>query len=131
MLDTFDGGRSNAFWDIVRGDETWVYWFDPKTKQWSQQLIPIRQRPPMTFLHSHTIAKQMIAVFVRRIGHIATIPLATQSTVLPMTMSEHSAQNSYYGKPSSLKQTFAISQHTRHSWIQAHHSVVRGMLRPF
>ena len=57
--------------------------------------------------------------------------LQGQVSVLPMTMSEHSAQNSCYGKPSSLKQTFAISQHARHSWMQVYHSVVRSMLRPF
>jgi len=37
MLDKFDGGRSNAVWDIISGDETWVYCFDPETKQQSQQ----------------------------------------------------------------------------------------------
>ena len=36
MLDKFDGRRSNAVWDIVSGDETWGYCFDPKTKQHSQ-----------------------------------------------------------------------------------------------
>ena len=25
MPDKFDGGRSNAVWDIISGDETWVY----------------------------------------------------------------------------------------------------------
>jgi len=45
MLDKFDGRRSNAVWDIVSGDETWGYCFDPKTKQQSQQWIPIGQRP--------------------------------------------------------------------------------------
>ena len=52
------------------------------------------------------------------------------SSVLPMTTWEHSPQNLCYGKPSSLRQTFAISQHARHSWMQAHHSVVRSMLMP-
>jgi len=37
MLEKFDGGRSNAVWDIVSGNETWVYCFDPETKQQSQQ----------------------------------------------------------------------------------------------
>ena len=77
----FDGGRSNAVWDIVSGDETWVYCFHPETKQQSQQWIPIGQRPPQKFLRSRTVAKQMIAMFVRRAGHVATIPLVTQSTV--------------------------------------------------
>ena len=81
MLEKFDGGRSNAVWDIVSGDETWVYCFHPETKQQSQQWIPIGQRPPQKFLRSRTVAKQMIAMFVRRAGHVATITLVTQSTV--------------------------------------------------
>ena len=81
MLDKFDGGRSNSVWDIMSGDETWVYCFDPETKQQSQQWIAVGQRPPQKFLRSRTVAKQIIAVFVRRAGHVATIPLVTQSTV--------------------------------------------------
>ena len=56
MLDKFDGGRSNAIWDIVTGDETWVYCFDPETKQQSQEWISVGQRPPQTFLRSRTVA---------------------------------------------------------------------------
>ena len=33
MLDKFDGRRSNAVWDIISGDETWVYCFDLETTQ--------------------------------------------------------------------------------------------------
>ena len=42
VLEKFDGGRSNPVWDIISGDETWLYCFDPETKQQSQQLIPVR-----------------------------------------------------------------------------------------
>ena len=45
MLDKFDGGRSNAVWDITSGDKTWVYCFDPETKQQSEQWIAVGQRP--------------------------------------------------------------------------------------
>ena len=31
MLRTFDRGRSPRVWDIVTGDETWVYRYDPET----------------------------------------------------------------------------------------------------
>ena len=81
MLEKFDGGKLNAVWEIVSGDETWVYCFDLETKQQSQQWIPVGQRPPQKFIRSRTIAKQMIAVFVSRAGHVATIPLVTQRTV--------------------------------------------------
>ena len=32
MLRKFAGGRSPRVWDIVSGDETWVYQYDPETK---------------------------------------------------------------------------------------------------
>ena len=57
MLEKFDGGKSNAVWEIVSGDETWVYCFDPETKQQSQQWIPVGQRTPQKVIQSRTIAK--------------------------------------------------------------------------
>ena len=36
MLRKFDGGRSPRVWNIVTGEETWVYEFDPETKQQSE-----------------------------------------------------------------------------------------------
>ena len=35
MLRKFDGGRSPRVWDIVTGDETWAYEYEPETKQQS------------------------------------------------------------------------------------------------
>ena len=35
MLRKFDGGRSPRALDIVTGDETWIYQYDPETKQQS------------------------------------------------------------------------------------------------
>ena len=81
MIEKFDRGRSIAVREIVSGDETWIYSFDPETKQQSQQWTPVGQKPPQKFACCRTIAKQMIAVFVSRVGHVATIPLVTQRTV--------------------------------------------------
>ena len=35
MPTKFDGGGSKRVWDIVTGDETWIYQYDPETKQQS------------------------------------------------------------------------------------------------
>ncbi|GBP78546.1 hypothetical protein EVAR_61679_1 [Eumeta japonica] len=35
MLTKFKEGASNLVWDVLTGDETWVYRCDPKTKQYS------------------------------------------------------------------------------------------------
>ena len=37
MLERFDGRRSNSVWEIISGDESWIYVFDPKSKQQSTQ----------------------------------------------------------------------------------------------
>ena len=48
MLRKFDRGRSPRVWDIVTGDETWVYQYDPETKQQSavwvfpDEILPVK-----------------------------------------------------------------------------------------
>ena len=80
-LARFEGGRSNAVWEILSGDETWVYTFDPETKQQSAQWTPVGEAPPQKFRRERSVAKQMVAVFVAKTGHVATVPLVQQRTV--------------------------------------------------
>ncbi len=49
MLTRFDGGRSNAVWEIISGDESWVYSIDPETKQQLVQWTPVGGAPPQKF----------------------------------------------------------------------------------
>eukprot|EP00112_Aurelia_sp_Birch-Aquarium-sp1_P003207 Seg13574.1 transcript_id=Seg13574.1/GoldUCD/mRNA.D3Y31 product="Histone-lysine N-methyltransferase SETMAR" pseudo=true protein_id=Seg13574.1/GoldUCD/D3Y31 len=117
MLERFDGGKSNGVWDIVSGDETWVCCFDPETKQQSQQWIPVGQRPHQKFVRSRTVAKQMIAVFVSRAGHVATIPLVTQRTVIA----------AWYVKDCLPRVLAAVAERrprTRHRGLLLHHDNV-------
>ena len=116
MLDKFEGGRSKSVWDIISGDETWVYCFGPETKQQSQQWIAVGQRPPQKFLRSRTVAKQMIAVFVRRTGHVATIRLVTQSTVT-------SAWYTTECLPRVLAAVAERRPRTRHRGLLLHHDL--------
>lgn len=81
MLARFDGGRSNSTWEIISGDESWVYSFDPETKQQSAQWTPVGGAPPQKFRRERSVAKQMVAVFVAKTGHVATVPLVQQRTV--------------------------------------------------
>jgi histone-lysine N-methyltransferase SETMAR len=81
LLLKFRSGASNAVWEIVREDETWVYSFDPETKQQSAQWTPVGAGSPLKVARSRSVAKQMVAVFVSRSGHVATVPLVTQRTV--------------------------------------------------
>ena len=67
--------------EVVSGHETWVYSFDPETKQQSAQWTPAGAAPPVKFRRERSAAKQMVAVFVARRGHVITVPLDTQRTV--------------------------------------------------
>ena len=81
MLRKFDGGRSPRVWDIVTGDETWVYQYDPETKQQSAVWVFPDENPPVKFKRSRSACKQMIACFFAKFGHVATIPLEDRKTV--------------------------------------------------
>ena len=81
MLSRFDGGHSNGVWEILTGDESWIYCFDPETKQQSSQWTPVGGAPPQKFRRERSVAKQMVAVFVAKTGHVATVPLVQQRTV--------------------------------------------------
>ena len=80
MLRKFDGGRSPRVWDIVAGDETWVYKYDPETKQSVVWVFPV-ENPPVKFKRNRSASKQMIACFFAKFGHVATIPLEDRKTV--------------------------------------------------
>ena len=81
MLRKFDGVRSPRVWDIVTGDKTWVYQYDPKTKQQSAVWVFPDENPPMEFKRNRSASKQMIACFFTKFGHFATAPLGDRKTV--------------------------------------------------
>ena len=75
MLEKCYSGRVNSTWNIVSGDETWVYQFDHEMKaQPSVWLFP-GDTPPLKFKRSRSTSKQMVASYIAKTGHIATIPL--------------------------------------------------------
>ena len=81
MLRKFDGGRFSRVWDIVTGDETWVYQYDPETKQQSAVWVFPDENPPVKFKRNRSASKQMIACFFAKLGHVVTIPLEDRKTV--------------------------------------------------
>ena len=81
MLRKFNGGRSDRVSNIVTGDETYVYQYDPETKQQSSVWLFPGEPPPVKFKRSRSVSKQMIAVFFAKSGHVATVPLLERKTV--------------------------------------------------
>ena len=81
ILRKFDGGRSSCVWDIVTGDETWAYQYDPETKQQSAVWVFPDENPPMKFKRNRSVAKQMIACFFAKFCHVGTISFDDRKTV--------------------------------------------------
>ena len=77
----FDRGRSPCVWGIATGDETWVYQYNPETKQQSVVWDFPDENPPVKFKRKRSVSKQMIACFFAKFGHVATIPLEDRKTV--------------------------------------------------
>jgi histone-lysine N-methyltransferase SETMAR len=77
----FARGQSKRLYDILTGDETWVYQYDPLRKSQSAEWV-FRNEPGPTKVHrARSVGKQMVASFFSLTGHIATIPVETQRTV--------------------------------------------------
>lgn len=81
MLRRFKGGQSNAVFDIVTGDETWIYCYEPEKKESSKEWVFPGEANPTKLKRGRSVGKQMVASFFSRIGHIATVALPFDTTL--------------------------------------------------
>lgn len=81
MLEKFDGGNSQQVSYILTSDESWIYCYDPLTKQQSMQWVFEEDGPPLKVVRGRSVSKKMIAAFFRRSGPVAVIPLEDRRTV--------------------------------------------------
>lgn len=88
MLKRFDEGRSKSVSAIVTGDETWIYSYDPETKQQSTVWVFEGEDAPTKVVRSKSTGKRMIAVFFRKAGLVKAVPLVEQRTVTAQWYSE-------------------------------------------
>ncbi|CAH2010580.1 unnamed protein product [Acanthoscelides obtectus] len=70
-LDRLNSGNSKNVYSIVSGDESWIYCYEPENKRQSGVWVLKGEEKPT----------KMVATFVSKAGHIATIPLNEQRTV--------------------------------------------------
>jgi histone-lysine N-methyltransferase SETMAR len=81
MLQKFDGGKSRSVSQIVTGDETWIYTYEPEKKSQSQVwMFPDEERPTKV-VRNRSVGKRMVATFLRRSGHLSTVTLGNRQTV--------------------------------------------------
>lgn len=88
MLKKLDEGDSRQVSYIVTSDESWIYSYDPFTKQQSTQWVFEEDELPTKVVRGRSVNKKMVAVFFRRSGPVAVIPLEDQKTVTSQWYSE-------------------------------------------
>ena len=81
MLEKFNKGANRDTYNIVTGDESWIYHYDPKTKRQSAVWCFQDDQAPTKVRRSRSSGKKMVASFFTKKGHLATVTLDTQRTV--------------------------------------------------
>ncbi|CAH1955325.1 unnamed protein product [Acanthoscelides obtectus] len=67
---------------LSSGDESWIYCYEPENKRQSAVWVFQGEEKPSAVIRSRSVSKKMVATFVSKAGHIATIPLNEQITVI-------------------------------------------------
>lgn len=80
-LRRFNGGTSNHVYNIVSGDETWIYSYEPDSKLQSTVWSFLNELKPTKVTRSRSTTKKMVASFVAKSGHVGTICLEDRRTV--------------------------------------------------
>lgn len=81
IIKRFDHGRSKTVYDIVTGDESWIYCYEPESKRQSTQWVFPDEDNPTKVKRARSTGKQMVASFFTRTGHVATVALPLKSTL--------------------------------------------------
>ena len=66
---------------LVTGVETWIYSYEPESKQQSTVWVFQNEPKPTKVVHSRSAAKQTIACFFGYTGHVTTVTLEDRRTV--------------------------------------------------
>ncbi|CAF1547696.1 unnamed protein product, partial [Rotaria sordida] len=75
MLEKFDGGRSKRVSDIITGDESWFYHYDPETKRQSEVWVTSNDPHPTKVRRQRPVGKHMFAIFFMKSGFNTNTPL--------------------------------------------------------
>ena len=81
MLKKYDRGASKHVYDVVTGYESWIYAYEPESKQ--QTTVWVFQVEPNStkVARARSTSKQMIAYFFGKTGHVAIVALEQRRTV--------------------------------------------------
>ncbi|GFU37417.1 techylectin-5A [Nephila pilipes] len=81
MLEKYIQGTSKAVYNIYTGDESWIYAYEPETKQQSTVWVFQDEAKPTKVVRGRSTSKQMIACFFGINDHVATVALEQRRTV--------------------------------------------------
>ena len=80
-LARFAEGRPRRVLDIVTGDESWFYLYDPTTKEQSKEWVSKTDARPTKVRRNRSAGKRMVAIFFMKSGLIESIPLESGTSV--------------------------------------------------
>lgn len=81
LFHRFDADPGNFMQRIVTGDETWVYYYDPETKQQSMEWVETGSRPPVKAKVVKSAGKVMLTIFWDSKGWIHLDWLPPKTTI--------------------------------------------------
>ena len=93
MFKKFDGGRPKRVYDIITGDESCFYYYNPETKRQSQVWLARNDRSPSKVRRQRSVGKHMFAISFTKSGFNAIIPLANGKTVTVKWYTEECLSN--------------------------------------
>ena len=81
MLKEYDGGVSKDGYKTVAGDESWIYAYEPKTKQQSTVWVFEDEPNPTKVVCGKSTSKEIVVYFFGKTRHVVTVPLEQCCTV--------------------------------------------------
>lgn len=81
MLKKIAKGASKAVYNLYTGDESWIYAYEPETKQQSTVWVFQDEPNPTKLVHARSTSKQMVACFFGIPGQVATVPVEKRKLV--------------------------------------------------
>lgn len=81
MIAKFEAGSSRRVYDIITGDETWIYQYDPETKRQSTVWLFQNEPTPTKVKRARSAGKILIASFFSLTGYLVSVPLRNQRSI--------------------------------------------------
>ena len=92
MLKKFDGGRSKRVYEIITGDESWFYYYDPRTKRQSPVWVA-RNDPSQTKVRRQRFVGKHVCNSLHESCFNAIIPIANGKTATAKCYAEEYLSN--------------------------------------